>query len=102
MSDNHDEFIYLTDEFLTMSRKIVSGVLEHLIFELRNKDIRYEIKEMGKENGYPEQIIVKIKEKELFVYIIKHKRKITYSISEGGQEMKSISRPDLLEKVKRL
>ena len=85
-----------------MSPKIVTGVLEHVIFELKEKKIKYELNELGKENGYPEQIILKIKEKELFVYIIKHEKKVTYYISEKGQKRTSISKLTLLEKIKGL
>ncbi|KKK66337.1 hypothetical protein LCGC14_2965110 [marine sediment metagenome] len=60
-------------------------VLEHLIFELREKKIGYEIKEVGKENGFSEQIILKIKENDLFVYI---------------KRMKKLSRIIWLKKVK--
>ncbi len=86
-----------------MSRKIVTGVLEHVIFELKKKKIKYELKELGMENGFPEQqIILRIEEKELFVYIVKHEKKVTYSISEKGQKRKNVSKLTLLEKIKGL
>ncbi len=86
-----------------MSGKIITGVLEHIIFELKEKKIKYELKELGMENGFQEQqIILKIKEKELFVYIVKHDKKVTYAISVKGKKRKSISKITLLEKIKGL
>jgi len=85
-----------------MSRKIISGVLERIIFTLREKNIGYEIKNLGKENGFQEQITVKIKDKNIFIYIIKNEKKITYHIVQNGKEKRSISRPALLQKIKEL
>ena len=78
------------------------GVLEHLIFELMEKSLDYEINQLGKENGYQEQIILKVKEKDLFVYIIKNEKTLSYYIAEKGQKRERISKQTLLEKIKGL
>jgi len=85
-----------------MSRKIITGVLEHLLFELIEKNISYEIRDLGKKNGYPEQITLIIKEKNLFVYIMKNEKKMSYYISKTEQKKKLVSKQTLLEKIKDL
>ncbi len=99
----YDEFIYLNIELLIMSRKTVPGILEHVLFELKEKGIENELKVLGKENGFQaQQIILRIKEEGLFLYITKHETRVTYSISEEGKKRKRISKEDLLKKMKGL
>ncbi len=85
-----------------MSGKKIMGVLEHVIFELMEKKLAYEINYLGKDNGYLAQIIVKVKKKDLFIYIVKNEKTLSYSISEKGGKRKRVSKQTLLEKIKRL
>ncbi len=78
------------------------GVLEHLIFELMDKKLDYEINQLGKENGYQEQIVLKVKEKDLFIYIIKNEKLLSYYMGLKGQKRERVSKQTLLEKIKGL
>ena len=78
------------------------GVLEHLIFELMEKNLEYEINQLGKENGFQGQIILKVKEKSLFVYIIKNEKTLSYYLAETGQKRRRVSKQILLDTIKGL
>ncbi len=78
-------------------RKVISGVLEHIIFALRERNIPYTLKTLGKENGFPEQIIVRFG--DVFVFIMKNKNRITYYLAEEHQKKRSISKDELLKRI---
>ena len=78
--------------------KTVSGILEHIIFTLREKNIKYEMKIHGKENGLQEQIIIGFT--DVFIYIKKHPQRVTYYIAEKGKKERQISKKQLLKKIK--
>ena len=80
--------------------KVISGVLEHIIFALREREVPYTLKTLGKENGFPEQIIVRFG--DVFVFIMKNKKRITYYLAEEKQKRRSISKEELLRRVTEL
>lgn len=82
----------------TEKKKVISGVLEHIIFVLEEKNISYTLKTLGRENGFPPQIIVRFE--NVFIYIMKHQKRITYYIAEGNQKKRSISKNKLLKTIK--
>jgi hypothetical protein len=77
---------------------IIAGVLEQLIFLLREKNIEYDLTVLGREKGLREQIIVKFN--EFFFFIIKHSHRITYHLAEGDRNKRQVSKTEILKIVK--
>jgi hypothetical protein len=89
--------------------KIVSGVLEHLIFELIRKNIEYNMEIFTtKEGSDKTQIIIRIPKngsytKGIWIYIYDNPKMLSYYISEGLHNKKrSISKINLLQKIKEM
>ena len=87
-----------------MCAKKISGVLEHIIFALDEKGITYTQNKLGEENGFQRQIILKINynKEKIFIYIIKNEKRLAYYIQEPSIPKVSISKIELLEKIKNL
>ena len=78
----------------------ISGLLEHIIFALHEKGIKYEMSVLGAKQGLQEQIILKCE--DIFIYIEKHPQRLTYHLGSGGKSKRQVSKKEILEKIKKI
>ncbi len=80
---------------------ILEGILEHIIFLLEEKSIKYELNVIGLKNGFDKNCII-IKFNGSFIHIVKRLERVSYKYGIMGERMSRISKESLIELVQKL